>query len=150
MTEVRRAVESDAPDVGQLLYEFNLELGIATPSAHVLGERFASILTGGDAAVLIAERAAGFAFLTFRPTPYHDGPLAQLEDLFVRASERGQGIGSALMIAAVREARERGSADVHANVDEVDIAARRFYRNHDFLTVLPGTDYRVLHYQRAV
>lgn len=151
MTHVRRAGSGDARSIGQLLYEFNLELGVPTPSADFLGTRFAELAARDDVELLlVGEDPVGFAFLTFRPTPYAEGPLAQLEDLFVRKVERGRGLGSALMAAAIEAARERGSHEIHASVDEVDVAARRFYRNHEFLTVLPGTDYRVFNYQRKV
>lgn len=68
-----------AGTVGRMLYDFNTELESATPGADALSQRFAVLLEDPDVIVLLAERAAeptGFAFLTLRPTPYGDGPLA--------------------------------------------------------------------------
>lgn len=88
----------------------------------------------------------GLAFLTLPPTPYYDGALAQLEELYVQPRLRGQGIGTALLTAVVYEVRERGGAEMHINVDEVDTDARCFYERRGFTHLQPGTDCRMLYY----
>ena len=92
----------------------------------------------------------GFAYLTLRPTPYFDGTVAQLEELYVRPHLRGRGIGTALLQRALVLCRERSAGEMHINVDEVDTDARRFYERHGFLNVLPGTGYRMLFYEREL
>ena len=92
----------------------------------------------------------GFAFLTLRPTPYYDGPLAQLEELYVRPELRDQGQGTALLQTAMRLVRERGGGEIHINVDEVDTDTRRFYERHGFVNIEPGADYRMLCYIREL
>ncbi len=142
-----------APVVGRLLFDFNTEFDTATPSAEDLGRRFAELLTRRDVLVLLADdeqEPSGFAFLTLRPTPYYDGSLAQLEELYVRPSLRDQGIGTALIEAAVRIVHERGAAEIHINVDEVDVDTRRFYERHHFVNIEPGTDERMLCYIREL
>ena len=54
------------------------------------------------------DEPVGFALLTLRPTPYFDGPLAQLEELYVRPHLRNQGLGTALLEAAIRMVGEQG------------------------------------------
>lgn len=61
---------------------------------------------------------------------------------------RGQGIGTALLTTAIHEVRERGGAEMHINVDEVDTDARRFYERHGFTNLQPATDCRMLCYLR--
>ncbi|UFU06163.1 GNAT family N-acetyltransferase [Ruania halotolerans] len=147
---VRRAHTDDAVLVGRLLYDFNVEFDTPTPSAAEFAERFADLLVRDDVLVLLAGAdeadATGFAFLTLRPTPYYAGPLAQLEELYVRPALRDAGIGTALLTAAVQQVRERGAQEMHIGVDEVDTDTRRFYERHGFTNIEPGQDYRMLLY----
>lgn len=52
-----------------------------------------------------------------------------LEDLFVRSSVRGRGVGRALMVALAREAAERGYARVDWSVLRWNERALGFYRS---------------------
>ena len=149
--DVRRATTADAGVVGRLLFDFNTEFETPTPSAEEFAERFGELLGRDDVVVLLAggeSQPTGFAFLTLRPTPYFDGPLAQLEELYVEPSLRDGGIGTALLTSAVELVRGRGGAEMHINVDEVDTDTRRFYERHGFVNIDPGTDYRMLCYLR--
>ena len=149
MVAVRRAGVGDAAVVGGLLYDFNVEFETETPSAGEFATRFAGMLARQDVVVLLAEDetgpAVGFAYLTTRPTPYWDGALAQLEELYVRPALRDRGIGGALLAEALALP---GVAEMHINVDEVDVDTRRFYERHGFVNIQPGTDYRMLCYLR--
>lgn len=151
--EVRRASAVDARVVGNLLFDFNTEFDTPTPSAEEFTSRFEVLLTRDDVLVFLASdrgNAVGFAYLTLRPTPYGDGPLAQLEELYVRPSLRDNGIGTQLIAAAVADVVERGAIEMHINVDEVDHDTRRFYDRHGFVNIEPGADYRMLCYLREL
>lgn len=144
---------SHAEVVGQLLRDFNDEFETAGPSAADLARRFRVLLGREDVLVLLAGSEGawtGFAYLTLRPTPYYDGRLAQLEELYVVPWLRDRGIGTALLTEAVRIVRERGGAEMHINVDEVDTDTRRFYERHGFVNIEPGEDYRMLCYIREL
>ncbi|REE04206.1 GNAT family N-acetyltransferase [Citricoccus muralis] len=146
-----RAGPGQAGVVGRLLHEFNTEFGSPTPSAEDFAARFGMLLVGDDVLVLLSGSTAaptGFAFLTLRPTPYGDGPLAQLEELYVRPGQRGRGIGTELLLDAIEHVRARGSEEMHINVDEIDEDTRRFYERHGFTNIQPGEDYRMLCYLR--
>ena len=152
-TEVSLASAEQAGAVGRLLYDFNAEFEAPGPTAEELAARFRFLLARDDVLVLLSGdpgMPTGFAFLTLRPTPYYDGPLAQLEELYVQPGLRGRGIGTALLTAAILRVRERGAAEVHINVDEVDVDTRRFYERHGFTNVQPGQDYRMLCYLREL
>ena len=115
--------------------------------------RFHTLLDRRDLLVLLAENPSepvGFAFLTLRPTPYYDGLLAQLEELYVRPDLRDQGIGTELLLGSIEAVQERGACEVHINVDEVDVDTRRFYERHGFSNIQPGADYRMLCYLREL
>lgn len=151
--EVSLASPGQAGVAGRLLYEFNTEFGAPGPTTAELAARFKFLLVRDDVLVLLsgpAEAPTGFAFLTLRPTPYYDGALAQLEELYVQPDLRGQGIGTALLKTALLRARERGAAEMHINVDEVDTDTRRFYERHGFTNIEPGKDYRMLCYLREL
>ncbi|WP_261664398.1 GNAT family N-acetyltransferase [Deinococcus sp. Marseille-Q6407] len=146
---VRTATQEDAPAVAALLHEFNTEFGAPVPDLPTLTRRFAELLGRTDVLVLLAGNGAvlsGFAYLTFRPSPYWDGPLAQLEELYVRPELRGRGTGTQLLQRAIALTRERQGQEMHINVDEVDRDARRFYERHGFINVEPGQDERMLCY----
>lgn len=149
---IRVATVEDAPLVAALLTDFNTEFDSPTPDLPTLTRRFADLLARADVLVVLAENEAayGFAYLTFRPTPYSDGPLAQLEELYVRPDLRSGGIGSRLLQKAVTLTRERQGEEMHINVDEVDADTRRFYERHGFVNVEPGEDYRMLFYLREL
>ena len=150
--EVRRATPEDAGVVGRLLWDFNTEFETPTPTAEEFATRFARLLTRDDVVVLLAGDATssgptGFAYLTLRPAPYFDGPLAQLEELYVRPQLRDRGIGTALLTTALALCRERDAGEMHINVDEVDTDTRRFYERHGFSNVAAGTEDRMLFYE---
>ena len=147
----RLATAGDAATVGRMLHEFNTEFDSPTPSADRAAQRFEALLRRDDVLVVVANlpRAgsgtdggndagdrdqdhAGFAFLTLRPTPYWDGPIAQLEELYVRPDLRAGGIGTTIITRAIAEVRTRGAREMHINVDSDDVDARRFYDRHGF------------------
>lgn len=150
---VRLATPADAAVVGRLLYDFNTEFETPTPPADDFARRFTDLLARDDVLVVLGEdggTATGFGYLTLRPTPYGDGPLAQLEELYVVPDLRDAGIGTAILTRAVDEVLARDAIEVHINVDEVDVDTRRFYERHGFVNVEPGTDYRMLCYLREL
>lgn len=152
---VRAAAADDAARLGGLLSDFNAEFETPTPSAAELASQFRSILAESSVIALLAEgrdsgQPVGFALLTLRPTPYFDGPLAQLEELYVVPALRDRGIGTALLVAAVEGVRARGSREMHIGVDEIDTDTRRFYERNGFVNREPGQDSRMLLYLREL
>lgn len=150
---LRTAGTADALVVGRLLHDFNIEFGEPTPSAAEFAERFSHLLDRDDVHVVLAEQdstAVGFAFLTLRPTPYYDGLLGQLEELYVVPSLRDAGIGTDLLATATAQVQAKGVAEIHINVDEVDTDTRRFYERHGYVNVHPEMDYRMLCYIREL
>ena len=143
---VRRATPDDAAVLGSLLWDFNTEFESPTDPADVLAERFSRLLLREDVIALLAGDDEGFAFLTLRPAIWFDGPVAQLEELYVVPALRDRGIGTAILEEARRLVREQGSPEMHINVDEVDTDTRRFYERHGFVNIEEGADYRMLCY----
>ena len=95
---------------------------------------------------LLAGEEDGFAFLTLRPAIWYDGPVAQLEELYVVPALRDRGIGTRILDLARQVVRDAGAPEMHINVDEVDTDTRRFYERHGFVNIEEGEDYRMLCY----
>ena len=135
----------DAGVVAKPLCDFNTEFD--TPVPDNLEQRFARLLARDDVIVLLAGEI-GFAYLTLRPSAYYDGPVAMLEELYVAPGQRNEGIGTALIRAAMREVLARDAGEVQINVDEVDTDAQRFYERHGFTNIEAGS--RMLLYIREL
>jgi ribosomal protein S18 acetylase RimI-like enzyme len=138
---VRCADPDDAGAVGQLLYDFNREFDEPTPAPTALAERMRQLLNGGDTLVLLAgDGPDGLAVLRFRAAIWSTSLECYLAELYVTPVRRGQGLGRALMEAALREARERGADSMDIGVDEPDLAARHLYESLGFTNRAGGPD----------
>jgi GNAT superfamily N-acetyltransferase len=149
VTEVRRAAPADADVLGRLLWDFNTEFDSETDDADVLAERFTRLLGLDEIVAVLAEddgRAVGFALLSLRPAIWFDGPVSQLEELYVVPARRSEGIGTQVLDLSRRLVRDQGSPEMHINVDEDDVDTRRFYERHRFVNIEDGVDYRMLCY----
>lgn len=142
-----------AHDVAVLLRDFNADFDTASPAIGILTERFQRLLERDDVLVCIADlnhSAVGFAFLTLRPSPYYETPVAMLEELYVRPALRGEGIGTAIMDVVEAELHGKGVEEIQINVDEVDGGARRFYERRGFSNFETGQDFRMLCYIKEI
>ncbi len=149
MSEVRRATPDDADVLGRLLWDFNTEFDTETDDADVLAARFSRLLGLEGILAVVAEEdgtAVGFALVSLRPAIWFDGPVSQLEELYVVPSLRDRGIGTSVLGLCKRLVRDLGSPEMHINVDEVDTDTRRFYERHGFVNIEEGADYRMLCY----
>lgn len=130
---VRIASRDDAGVIGRLLYAFNREFNEPAPPPEALAERMRQLLDVGDTLVLLAgDGRDGLAVLRFRPAIWSTGLECYLAELYVVPARRGQGLGRALMEAALREARGRGADSMDIGVDEPDLVARRLYESLGF------------------
>ena len=130
---VRHAQVSDAAEAGRLLDAFNREFGEPTPGAEAVARRVAALLEADEAIVLLAgDGPDAVLVLRLRPALWAEGLDAYVEELYVVPDRRGQGVGRALMEAAIDLARERGAGDMHVCTSEDDVAARRLYESLGF------------------
>jgi ribosomal protein S18 acetylase RimI-like enzyme len=134
-----------------MLDDFNAEFGTPTPGIDVITDRLGPLLREGSTIALIAgEPPAGVALITLRANVWYDGPVALLDELYVRPDLRGRGIGTALIRHAFELLRERGTRLFEVNVDEGDTGARRFYERHGFTTTPAGGTERMLYFEREL
>jgi len=147
----RRAFGADAATVAVLLDDFNREFDTFSPGVAALTARLTELLAGEDlVALLIGEPAAGVAVISFRPNVWYPGPVALLDELYVRPALRNQRLGHALLEAACDLARARGAEILEINVDGDDIDARRFYEAHGFSHTEPGASEPMYFYYREL
>ncbi|MGH2698553.1 MAG: GNAT family N-acetyltransferase [Actinomycetota bacterium] len=130
---VRSADLADAEIIGKLLYDFNTEFGEPTPEPRALADRIQQLLTAGETKVLLGGREPqGLAVLRFRPAIWTEALECYLAELYVVPKRRGQGLGRALMEAAVKLAREEGATYMDLGTGEDDVAARALYESLGF------------------
>ena len=133
MMSVRRAGPAEVESIGQLLHDFNKEFDEPTPGPEALADRIRQLLAAGETAVLIAgDGPDGLAVLRFRPGIWTDALECYLAELYVIPERRGQGIGRALMEAAIELARREGADRMDLGTSEEDVAARALYESLGF------------------
>jgi ribosomal protein S18 acetylase RimI-like enzyme len=130
---VREATDADAEVVGRLLHDFNREFDDPAPEPAQLARRIRELVADGDTAVLVAgAEPAGVAVLRLRKAIWSRALECYLAELYVVPPLRGQGIGRALMEAAIDLARARGADYMDLGTAEDDVAARRLYESLGF------------------
>ena len=131
--KVRPASPADAAEVARLLHDFNTEYDEPVPDVPVLSERVREHLENGGSTFLLAGAGPdGLAELRFRPSLMTGALDAYLEELYVAPAKRGQGLGRALLEAAMETARERGAGHIDLGTSEDDTAARGLYESAGF------------------
>ncbi len=130
---VRRARLADAETIGRLLHDLNSEFQDPTPGPRAMAERVRRLLIGRETKVLLGGTGPdGIAVLRFRPALWTEALECYLAELYVVPDRRGQGLGRALMEAAIELAREEGAAYMDLGTSEDDVAARALYESLGF------------------
>ncbi len=131
---VRTAGLDDADAVARLLYDFNREFDSPTLEPGPLAERIRLLLTEGHNRILLAgDGPDGVAVLRLRPSIWSVALECYLAELYVVPARRGQGLGRALMEAAIALAREEGANYMDLGTSEDDVAARALYESLGFV-----------------
>ncbi len=81
-----------------------------------------ALVAEGDAAKLV-----GFTHYVFHGHTWRPGPSCYLIDLFTSPTERGQGIGRALIEAVYERADQRDAGQVYWLTEEHNSTSRRLY-----------------------
>lgn len=108
------------------------------PLLRALRQLFAK----GNGAVFIARDPApvGIALLSYQVSPERGGRIAWLEELYVVPERRGKGVGHALIVRALRQARRDRCATVELEVVRGHQRPARLYLREGFRK-LPRTRY---------
>ena len=149
---VREATVEDAEAIGRLLDAFNREYDDVTPGPEALAERLRELIRGDELAVLVVgEGPEGLAVLRFRPSLWSRALECYLAELYVVPERRGQGLGRALMGAAIDYARSHGADYMELGTSEDDVAARSLYESFGFSNREGGPDGPIMYvYERGL
>ena len=145
--EIRSATEDDAPLILSLIneladYERLSHEVVATEAdlrGHLFGER-------PVAEVLIGEldgKPAGFALFFHNFSTFLGRPGIYLEDLYVRPSFRGSGMGRAMLVRLAELAKERGCGRLEWSVLDWNEPSIGFYKSLGAVPMEDWTVYRV-------
>jgi ribosomal protein S18 acetylase RimI-like enzyme len=138
---VRRATPGDAPQVARLLHDFQREYDEPSPGVEALEERYEELIRNKEMIVLLGgDGPDGFAQLRFRPWVHSAGLHSYLEELYVVPDLRGNGLGRALLEAAMETARTEGAEQMELGTSEDDVAARKLYESSGFINREGGPD----------
>jgi len=136
MIEVRSAEEADIDIVLGFIGKkaaFDREVGAFSGEISTTAEALRRAMFGPRtfAAALLCEDGdgpLGFAFYYFRFSSFSGRPSLWLDDLYVDASRRRGGAGSALMARLARIASGVGCTHLAWTADERNVAGMSFYR----------------------
>lgn len=130
------AGQDDAEHVARLLTEFRDWWGRDSPSDEQMRRGVERLIGDSGTTFLLAAAGdappAGVCQLRFRYGVWYDGTDCELEDLYVDAAARGQGLGGRLVAAALEHARERGARRIQLDANAANAPAQALYRRHGF------------------
>jgi ribosomal protein S18 acetylase RimI-like enzyme len=133
------ASEQDADAVTSLIAAFRDWWGKDEPSEERIAESVERLIGDPATDFLLAaadgqDEPAGVCQLRYRLSVWTGADDCWLEDLFVHEQARREGLGRALVEAAVERATERGCRRMELDVNEENSAAIAFYESLGFTT----------------
>lgn len=126
----------EAPTVARLLIEFRNWWGREWPPDDLFTAGVGRLLADPQTELILAAaadgQAVGICQLRYRYCVWLNADDCWLEDLYVSESARRQGLGEALMIAALERARARSCLRVELDANESNQIALRLYERLGF------------------
>jgi branched-chain amino acid aminotransferase len=142
---VRAACDEDVPAVAAAIAELLLELGGTPPDARGMQATARSLLSDGDAGVLLVADAegalVGVLAASWQTAIHVAGRYALIQDLWVHPSWRSRAIGRDLVAALCELASGRQIARIEVGLPREGFAGiaatEAFYRTHGFTPLGP-------------
>jgi ribosomal protein S18 acetylase RimI-like enzyme len=147
---VRRAGPDDAAEIARLLHAFNTEYDDFTPGEEILAARAREMIASGEILVLLGgDGPDGIALLSIRRQIWTGEPDAYLQELYVVPDRRGEGLGRALLEAAMELARAHGATHIDLGTSDTDAEALGLYESAGFTNREGSPDGpRMLYFER--
>lgn len=135
--KIRVCEEQDLGRVAALLHQLQEVAELAAPlNGERIGQLFARMQAAPQLYLnLVCEvdgRVEGFLSMVFYLTLFHHGGTALINELVVERTQRGRGLGQALIERAVQEAHQRGMDEIEVGTEQENLAAQAFYRKMGF------------------
>ncbi|HEY1724246.1 MAG TPA: GNAT family N-acetyltransferase [Steroidobacteraceae bacterium] len=141
---IRAADRTDIEVLQVLMTAYWRHEGLPEPDADRLATQLQQFLStpayGQGWLALLNDHAVGYLLCTSVYSFEHGGPMAEVDELFVDADHRGQGIGRALLQRVQAYLAERGFVAVQMQVSEHNTLAQSFWAAQGFL---PKAGYRL-------
>src|SRR5688500_13361737 len=132
-SETRKATLEDIDALVDLMQEFYAEDDYPLDRCWAAAS-FSAMLQdaslGGAWIVFQDTEAAGYVVLTIRFSMEYGGLDAFIDDLFIRPSYRGRGLGRALLNALFDDCARRSVLAVHVEVGHDNVAAKALYGSY--------------------
>lgn len=136
MTRIQRATVGDVPALLPLVSAYWRFEGITGFDSERVARSLARVLSEprlGAGWVATADGAAvGYLLAVYVFSLEHHGLTAEIDELFVSPSWRGQNVGAQLLHVAESECAAIGCTNVSLQVARGNDAARKFYRRHTY------------------
>lgn len=142
---VRRAVPTDSDALIRLLEEIMAHHGVTPPPPDALRSTIEETFASTSHEFLVAgvtDRVLGMCALIYSLSTWSAGPVCELQDVVVAPASRAERVGTALLTAAERRARERGCLRMFLSAETANLGGHAFYRS------LRLTEKAVLHFER--
>jgi ribosomal protein S18 acetylase RimI-like enzyme len=143
--KIRPASEDDAPAAVKLMAQL-AEFGHGQVNSGV-EDRFRAMLRLPQYAIFVAEdgkgQVVGLLSVSQRWTLWHAEPCALIEELVVDERTRRQGIGHALIEAALDWAKGQGCSEVEVSTEQDNAGAQAFYQRIGFESVALLLEYEL-------
>jgi ribosomal protein S18 acetylase RimI-like enzyme len=135
---VERATPADTPALVELLCELFTQEQDFVPNAEKQQRGLELILASESVGQIFVARegsaVVGMVSLLFTISTAEGGPVAWLEDMIVHPEARHRGVGSKLLDAAVRFAKDRGYLRITLLTDPTNTEAQGLYARRGFET----------------
>ena len=148
MSDVWLAKEADLPAVVALYMDFRDWWGRGGPPDESYPASVSRLLDDPNTDILLAGGPDGLAALRYRFVVWTESEECELEDLFIRETARGQGLGRTLLAAAIDRARERGCRRMLVETNETNAPALALYEAHGFSAWIDTVGGNNLHLRR--
>jgi GNAT superfamily N-acetyltransferase len=127
--DIRKATRTDLPALVQLLAEMDGERPLPMAQAERIYTEMSRYPSYSSYLAIIDGQPVGtFTLLVFVSLVHDGAPEAVIDGVVVSPSWRGRGVGTALMVEAMRVAQEEGCYKLMLSSNSKRQDAHRFYR----------------------
>lgn len=132
---IRLCEPDDTPLIVPMIQAQVAASGRQAPDPDALSELVHALLSTQFSDFLLAEqdgRTIGILQINYRLSTWEVGPYAAIEDFYLVAEARGQGVGTRMLDYACARAEARNCQFIQAALRPNDTAARRLYEAFEF------------------
>ncbi|OOV06383.1 GNAT family N-acetyltransferase [Rhodoferax fermentans] len=150
---IQTATMADAAALVGMALTFRNHLERTTPTQAQFEQSITVLLNSPDARFLIAasdDGPIGYVLLRFRYSMWVGGAEATIEDLFVDPTHRKNGVGRALIQAALQAATDQGCLSVCLDTNEFNVASNAIYTQLGFNAVSKRWNGRQIFYRKPL